>query len=41
MGEVAVLVRASQAEPARELLKAADLGELRLGDSPDSEQSGQ
>jgi Putative prokaryotic signal transducing protein len=32
MGEVTILVRTSQAEEARDLLKAADLGELRLGD---------
>ncbi len=32
MGEVAILVSSEQADAARELLKAADLGELRLGD---------
>ncbi len=33
MGEVAILVRKSQADAARDLLNAADLGELRLGDA--------
>jgi hypothetical protein len=37
MGEVSVLVRAADADRARELLKAADLGELRLGDEPPRE----
>ncbi len=32
MGEVSILVSSDQADAARELLKAADLGELRLGD---------
>jgi ribosomal protein L25 (general stress protein Ctc) len=32
MGEVTIFVRASQLDSARELLKAADLGQLRLGD---------
>jgi hypothetical protein len=32
MGEVTIFVLASQLDAARELLKAADLGELRLGD---------
>jgi hypothetical protein len=34
MGEVTILVRADDEEAARELLKAADLGQLRLGDGP-------
>jgi hypothetical protein len=34
MGEVTILVRAADAEAARELLKAADLGQLRLADEP-------
>lgn len=42
MGEVTIFVRASQLDAARELLKAADLGQLRVGDDPpaDGEQSG-
>ncbi len=32
MGEVSILVSGDQADAARELLKAADLGELRIGD---------
>jgi hypothetical protein len=35
MGEVTILVRESQAHAARDLLKAADLGKLRLGDQED------
>ena len=43
MGEVSVLVRESQMEQARELLKAADLGELRLAedapaDAPETQE---
>jgi hypothetical protein len=38
MGEVTILVRRSQAEAARELLKAAELGELRLSDEAGTEQ---
>jgi hypothetical protein len=34
MGEVTILVRADDADAARDLLKAADLGQLRLGDEP-------
>jgi len=34
MGEVTILVRAEQASQARELLRAADRGELRLSDKP-------
>ncbi len=37
MGEVAVLVRESQVEDARELLTAADLGQLRVGEEPPDE----
>jgi type III secretory pathway lipoprotein EscJ len=37
MGEVTILVRQSQVAEARDLLKAADLGELRLGDEPADE----
>ncbi len=40
MGEVSVLVRESQADAARELLKAADLGELRVDDEPPDEDDG-
>jgi hypothetical protein len=36
MGEVSILVSREQADAARELLKAADLGELRLGDEGDA-----
>ena len=35
LGETTILVRASQAAAARALLRAADLGELRLPDAPD------
>jgi hypothetical protein len=38
MGEVTIFVRAEQANEARELLKAADLGKLRLGDEPPGEK---
>jgi hypothetical protein len=34
MGEVTILVRRADAEAARDLLRAADLGQLRLGDEP-------
>jgi hypothetical protein len=36
MGEVTILVRKAQVEAARELLKAADRGDLRLGDKPNT-----
>lgn len=39
MGEVTILVRTSQADAARELLQAADLGELRLGDQEPDDTS--
>jgi hypothetical protein len=39
MGEVTILVRKAQVEAARELLKAADRGELRLGDTPGGDNS--
>ncbi len=32
MGEVSILVSSEQADAARDLLNAADLGKLRLGD---------
>jgi hypothetical protein len=38
MGEVTILVRAADAESARELLKAADLGQLRLADEPAADE---
>jgi len=38
MGEVAILVRESQAEAARDLLRAADLGQLRLGDQDSGDE---
>ncbi len=38
MGEVAVLVSAAQANDARDLLRAADLGELRLGDQESGDE---
>jgi hypothetical protein len=39
MGEVTILVRKAQVEAARDLLKAADRGELRLCDKPDGDES--
>ena len=38
MGEMSILVRAADAERAKRLLEAADLGELRLGDDPSREE---
>ena len=38
MGEVTLLVLKTQAEAARELLEAADRGELRLGETSDDER---
>jgi len=38
MGEVTILVREADADAARDLLKAGDLGQLRLGDEPASDE---
>jgi hypothetical protein len=40
IGEVTILVRESQIAAARELLAAADRGELRLPDKPAGEKKG-
>jgi hypothetical protein len=41
MGETTILVRADQADAARALLLAADLGELRLPDAPGGDKKTQ